>query len=83
MYIVSILGTTNDKICIDRELGRFQTLDEAKKLCEQLNELLRDKLLCIYRDLLEWRFNISIEEGDGTETTLYIMDSDKDELTDI
>lgn len=80
MYTVSILGETNDGISIDRELGTFKTAAEATKLCEQLNELLRDKLLCIYRELLSWRFDISYIEGDGTETTVYIMDSDKDEV---
>lgn len=80
MYTASILGETNDGISIDRKLATLQTEREAIELCEQLNELLRDKLLCIYKELLSWRFDISYIEGDGTETTVYIMDSDKDEV---
>lgn len=83
MYRVSILGETNDGISIDRDLATLPTEREAVELCEQLNELLRDKLLCIYRDLLEWRFDISIEDVDGTFTTLYIMDMDSDELKEV
>lgn len=80
MYRVNILGETNDGIPIDRELGEFDTKEQAVNLCEQLNELLRDKLLCIYRDLLEWRFDVSVQDIDGTYTCIGIMDSDKDEL---
>ena len=80
MYRVSILGETNDGISIDRELGEFPTKEQAVNLAEQLNELLRNKLLCIYRELLEWRFDISVQDVDGTYTTIGIMDSDKDEL---
>lgn len=78
MYRVSILGETNDGISIDRELGEFDTKEQAVNLCEQLNELLRDKLLCIFRDLLEWRFDVSVQDIDGTYTCIGIMDSEND-----
>ncbi len=80
MYRVSILGETNDGTSIDRELGEFPTKEQAVNLAEQLNELLRNKLLCIYRELLEWRFDISMQDVDGTYTCIGIMYSDKDEL---
>lgn len=83
MYKLSIISETNDGVSIDRELATFEEKQQAVELAEQLNELLRVKLLCIYRDLLSWRFDISQDSGDGTFQTVAIMDSDSETLQEI
>ena len=80
MYRVTLLGETNDGKSIDRELGTFDTREQAEELAFQINGLVRDDLLCTYRSMLEWRIDISMEDIDGTYTCVGIMDSDKDEL---
>ena len=80
MFKVSIVGTLNDGTDISEELIEVDNLSSAEELCTKLNKLLRDKLLCIFRDMLEWRFDISMYMGDGTYDLYEILDSDKDDF---
>lgn len=80
MYRVTLLGETNDGKSIDRDMGTFESEMQAVECAVQLNGLLRDDLLCIFRSMFEWRIDVSVQDIDGTYTCIGIMDSDKDEL---
>lgn len=83
MFRVTLLGETKDGKSIDREFGLYESKEQAEFVATQINGLLREDLLCIAKGLLEWRVDISKEDVDRTYTCIGIMDSDKDELSEV
>lgn len=81
MYKVCIVGQNNEGKAFTKYLGSFDSFDSAVHLCKELNVLLRELLLCIYRDLLEWRFDIYFHDKEtGNDDLVGVMDSDSEEI---